>query len=59
MKLPRLRIPCPKRPRRTFTDVMEVTGLGCLVGDAWWWQPHAGLAALGVVLLYIGWAVGE
>lgn len=59
MKLPRLKVPRPTRPRRTFTDAMEVTGLGCLVADAWWWQPQVGLATLGLVLLYIGWAVGE
>lgn len=57
MKLPRL--PRPQRPRRTLTDALDVAGLGCLVGDAWWWQPQAGLAALGAVLVYIGWAVGE
>jgi hypothetical protein len=52
VKLPRL-----QRPRRALTDVMDVAGLGCLVADAWWWQPQAGLAALGAVLLFIGWAV--
>jgi hypothetical protein len=57
VKLPRL--PRPQRPRRTLTDALDVAGLGCLVGDAWWWQPQAGLAALGAVLVYIGWAVGE
>ena len=54
MKLPRI-----KRPRRTLTDVTDVAGIGCLVGAAWWWQPLAGLVALGVALIVIGWAVGE
>ncbi|MGW1892137.1 hypothetical protein ACWCP6_18035 [Streptomyces sp. NPDC002004] len=54
MKLPRLR-----RPRRTLTDLMDVTGLGCLVGAAWWWQPLVGLVALGLALLLIGWAVDQ
>lgn len=57
MKLPRL--PRPQRPRRTLTDVMDVAGLGCLVGAAWWWLPIVGLVALGVALLYIGWAVDQ
>ncbi|MGW1623046.1 hypothetical protein [Streptomyces sp. NPDC002172] len=57
MKLPRLKL--PKRPRRTLTDVTDVAGIGCLVGAAWWWQPLAGLVALGVALIVIGWAVGE
>jgi len=54
VKLPRL-----KRPRRTLTDALEVAGIGCMVGAAWWWQPIIGLAILGVALFYIGWAVGE
>lgn len=57
MKLPRLRLPRLKRPRRTLTDVMDVAGLGCLVGAAWWWQPIVGLVCLGVALIVTGWAV--
>lgn len=57
MKLPRL--PRLQRLRRTLTDVMDLAGLGCLVGAAWWWQPIVGLAALGLVLLYMGWAVDQ
>ena len=61
MKLPRL--PRPKlrlkRPRRTLTDVLDLSGIGCLVGAAWWWEPVIGLVALGVALLFVGWAVGE
>lgn len=59
MKLPRLKVPRPARPRRTLTDALDVAGIGCLVGSAWWWQPILGLVALGVALLVIGWAVGE
>ncbi|MER6533008.1 hypothetical protein ABT215_04135 [Streptomyces sp900105755] len=58
-RLRSLRIPKPARPRRTLTDVMDVAGVGCLVGAAWWWQPIIGLVALGVALIAIGWAVGE
>ncbi|MFF1702600.1 hypothetical protein [Streptomyces sp. NPDC058252] len=54
-----LRMPKPKRPRRMLTDAMDVAGLGCLVGAAWWWQPIIGLAVLGLVLLYMGWAVDQ
>jgi hypothetical protein len=57
VKLPRL--PRLQRLRRTLTDVMDLAGLGCLVGAAWWWQPIVGLAALGLVLLYMGWAVDQ
>ncbi|HWU23256.1 MAG TPA: hypothetical protein VN088_17085 [Nocardioides sp.] len=52
MKLPKL--PRLQRPRRVLTDVMDVAGLGCLVGAAWWWQPIVGLAVLGVALLFVG-----
>lgn len=53
-KLPRLRAPRLQRPRRTLTDVMDVAGIGCLVGAAWWWQPIVGLLALGVALIFVG-----
>jgi hypothetical protein len=57
-RLPRLQLRL-KRPRRTLTDVLDLSGIGCLVGATWWWQPILGLAALGAALLFIGWAVGE
>jgi hypothetical protein len=58
-RLRSLRIPKPSRPRRALTDLIDVAGLGCLVSAAWWWQPIIGLAALGLVLLFIGWAVDQ
>jgi hypothetical protein len=57
VKLPRL--PRLRRPRRTLSDVVDVAGLGCLVGAAWWWQPIVGLVALGLVLLLVGWVVDQ
>lgn len=41
----------------SFTDVIEVAGLGCLDGAAWWIHPIAGLTVLGAALLFVGWAV--
>jgi hypothetical protein len=55
MKLPRLPRPRP----RTLSDLVDVAGLGCLVGAAWWWLPIVGLVALGLALLLIGWVVGN
>lgn len=52
MKLPRL-----QRPRRTASDIVELAGLGCLVGAAWWWQPLLGLVVLGCALFLIGWVM--
>lgn len=58
MRLPKIpKLPKPSRPRRLATDLVDVAGLGCLDGAAWWIQPVAGLAVLGVMLLFVGWAV--
>ncbi|MFI1520639.1 hypothetical protein [Kitasatospora cineracea] len=54
MKLPRLRA-----SRTTVSDAVDLAGLACLDGAAWWLHPIAGLAAAGVMLLLIGWAVGR
>lgn len=55
MKLPRLRV---RRPGpRTLSDAIDVAGLACLDGAAWWWQPHVGLVAIGCTLLLIGWVM--
>jgi hypothetical protein len=54
-KLPRLRRPAA--PRRLATDLVDVAGLGCLDGAAWWLHPIAGLITLGVMLLAVGWVV--
>lgn len=56
MKLPGLRL---RRPGpRTLSDAVEVAGLGCLDGAAWWWQPIVGLVVLGLALLLVGWVIG-
>ncbi|WKK26559.1 hypothetical protein QZH56_13760 [Streptomyces olivoreticuli] len=47
----------PRRPRRAFTDALDVAGLGCLVTAAWWCHPVAGLIVLGLVLLLMGWVM--
>lgn len=49
----------PRAPRRTVTDLVDVAGLGCLDGAAWWLHPIAGLAVLGVMLLYVGWVMDQ
>lgn len=55
MKLPRLLRPAT--PRRAVSDVVDLAGLGCLDGAAWWWHPLAGLVAVGLSLLLIGWVM--
>lgn len=47
----------PRLRRSAISDLVDVTGLGCLVGAAWWWQPIVGLVALGGALLLAGWAI--
>lgn len=55
MKLPRLsRL---KVPTRGLSDVVDLLGLGCLDGAAWWLWPVAGLIVLGLALLLIGWVM--
>lgn len=55
MKLPKL--PRLQRPAGLVSDALEVAGIGCLVGAAWWWVPIVGLVALGVALIVIAWEV--
>jgi hypothetical protein len=55
VKLPRLLRPAT--PRRAVSDVVDLAGLGCLDGAAWWWHPLAGLVAVGLSLLLIGWVM--
>jgi hypothetical protein len=43
-----------REPRRAASYGLEVAGLGCLVGAAWWWVPIVGLVVLGLVLCFIG-----
>jgi hypothetical protein len=39
--------------------VVEVAGLGCLDGAAWWWHPIVGLVVTGLILLFVGWVMGS
>jgi hypothetical protein len=54
-KLPKLRRPAA--PRRLVSDLVDVAGLGCLDGAAWWIHPIAGLITLGGMLLFVGWVI--
>ncbi|SFF11587.1 hypothetical protein SAMN05216251_108224 [Actinacidiphila alni] len=57
MRLPKF--PRPRRPKRTVSDLVDLAGLGCLDGAAWWIHPVAGLAVLGGLLLFIGWVIDQ
>lgn len=46
-------------PRSATADAFDVSGLGCLVGAAWWWHPIVGLTALGLALLTAGWVTSD
>lgn len=46
-------------PRSVTADAFDVSGLGCLVGAAWWWQPIVGLVSLGLALLIAGWVTSD
>lgn len=45
--------------RGALADAFDVSGLGCLVGAAWWWHPVVGLVALGAALLLAGWVTSD
>ncbi|MEW2518137.1 hypothetical protein [Actinacidiphila alni] len=57
MRLPKLTR--PRRPKRTVSDLVDLAGLGCLDGAAWWIHPVAGLAVLGGLLLFVGWVMDQ
>lgn len=38
-----------------LSDLFELSGVGCIVGAAWWFCPIFGLLSLGVALIYLGW----
>jgi hypothetical protein len=57
MRLPKM--PAFRVPRSSTSDAVDLAGLACLVGAAWWWLPVVGLVATGLALLLIGWVVGE
>jgi hypothetical protein len=42
-----------------LSDAVEVAGIGCLVGAAWWWLPVFGLVATGLALLFVGWVIDD
>lgn len=46
-------------PRGRWSDALDVLGIGCLVGAAWWFIPVVGLVATGVALLFFGWSTHE
>ncbi|RCH68713.1 hypothetical protein DT019_08545 [Streptomyces sp. SDr-06] len=46
-------------PRSATSDVFDISGLGCLVGAAFWWAPIAGLVTLGLALLLAGWVTSD
>ena len=48
-----------KLTRSAMANVLGVVGAICLVTGAWRWHPVAGIVALGVCLLLMGWAVDE
>ncbi|WP_198520637.1 hypothetical protein [Kitasatospora sp. CB02891] len=54
MKPPHLRV-----SRTALSDIVDLAGLTCLDGAAWWLHPVAGLAAAGALLLLIGRAVSR
>lgn len=49
----------PRISRGPLSDVVEVAGIGCLVGAAWWWLPIVGLVATGIALLFTGWVIDD
>jgi hypothetical protein len=54
LKLPKVRL---NEPRQTTSSVIELAGVGCLVGAAWWWIPVVGLVSLGIALFLVGRAI--
>jgi hypothetical protein len=59
VKLPKWRFRRPAKPMGVISDLVEVAGIGCLVAAAWWWVPIAGLIALGMALLLVGWVMDQ
>lgn len=53
-----LRVPLSARLAKC-SDLFELAGVGCLVGAAFMWRPIAGMVALGVALIYLGWVTHE
>jgi hypothetical protein len=49
----------PRISRGPLSDAIEVAGIGCLVGAAWWWLPIVGLVATGAALLFTGWVIDD
>jgi hypothetical protein len=48
-----------KLSRSLAANALGLVGAGVLVDAAWRWNTTAGLAALGALILVVGWAVDE
>lgn len=48
-----------KLSRSAAANVLGAVGAIALVDAAWRWNTTAGIAALGVLLVFVGWAVDE
>ena len=45
--------------KRYIPSLVQVSGLGCLNGAAYWWHPIVGLVSSGLILCFIGWVIDE
>lgn len=59
MRLPKLPAFRFRASRTALSDAVDLAGLGCLVGAAWWWIPIVGLVVMGLALLLIGWVMDQ
>ena len=45
--------------KRFAPSAVQISGLGCLNGAAYWWHPIAGLVVSGLMLCFVGWVIDE
>ena len=45
--------------KRFAPSLVQVSGLGCLNGAAYWWHPIVGLVVSGLFLCFVGWVIDE
>lgn len=45
--------------KRFAPGLVQVSGLGCLNGAAYWWHPIVGLVVSGLLLCFVGWVIDE
>lgn len=45
--------------KRFAPGLVQVSGLGCLNGSAYWWHPIVGLVVSGLMLCFVGWVIDE